>query len=79
MTNYIEELSFGDSFLLSEKVFVITSDSKKNGSRLCIDLKSGHTRWIDPDTIVTKISLMYTDKDGNFISIKELSKEDVDA
>lgn len=79
MTSFIEELSNGDCFDLSGSMFLITSDRKKDGSRLCISLKDGNSRWLKSDCMVSKISLFYTDIDGNIIAIKETSKQDVNA
>lgn len=79
MTNFIEELEGGDCFLFNQSCFVITNDYKKDNSKLCIDLKTGCSRWIRPDTIVEKISVFHMDAESNIIAIKELSRKDVNA
>lgn len=79
MTNFIEELDNGDSFLYENNYFVVTSDYKKDNSKLCINLKTGCSRWLKPDVIIEKIPIFYMDKDSNIIAIKELSKQDVNA
>ena len=79
MTNFIEELDNGDCFDSSGKLFIVTSDFKSSGSRLCIELTTGNSRWFKPDDIVTKIGIFYADKDSNIVAIKELSKSDVNA
>jgi hypothetical protein len=79
MTNFLEELNCGDCFNSSEKLFIVTTDYKKSGDRLCINLNDGSSRWFKPDAMVSKISIMYTDEDSNIVAIKELSKSDVNA
>jgi hypothetical protein len=79
MTNFIEELDSGDCFNSSGELFIITADYKKDGSRLCISLKNGFSKWFKSDIIVNKTSIFYTDNDSNIIAIKELSKDDVNA
>jgi hypothetical protein len=79
MTNFVEELTAGDCFQLMEDIFILTSDFKKDGSRLCINLRDGLSRWVKADTITTRIGIFYTDKDGNIIALKELNKNDINA
>jgi hypothetical protein len=67
---YIEELSPGECFLSDNKHYILTSDFKKNGSRLCYDLRSGHAHWLDAVTIVTLEPIYGIDKDNNFYPIK---------
>lgn len=78
MTNFIEELDHGDCFQYSNTIYVLTSDSRSNGNKLCIDLKTGNSRWLQSDTIINKIQIFFTDKDSNIIAIKETKKDDVD-
>jgi hypothetical protein len=79
MTNFIEELNAGDCFENLDGKYIVTSDFKKDGSKLSIDLKSGTSRWFKPDIMVTKIGIFHTDKDGNIIALKELKKDDINA
>lgn len=79
MSNFIEELSTGDCFELSNNLYIITCDYKKDGSKMCIDLRSGQSRWFKSDLIINKIGIFYTDQDSNIIAIKELTKTDVNA
>lgn len=79
MTNFIEELDSGDCFNNSNELYIVTTDYKKDGSRLCINLKNGFNRWFKPDTIINKVGIFYTDAESNIVAIKELSKKDVNA
>ena len=76
MSNYIEELDNGESFVLDNSKFVVTCDHKSNGDRLCIDLKNGSSRWLKGNTIIDKVQLFTLDKDNNLIAIKETPKDD---
>lgn len=67
---YIEELSPGECFISENKHFILTYDFKKNGSRLCYDLKSGNAQWLDSTTIVDIEPIYAIDKNNNFYPIK---------
>ena len=77
MISILEELLNGDCFEINSTIYIVTCDFKKNGQRLCIDLKTGESRWMTANTIIDKISLLYTNKDNHIIAIKETPKEDV--
>lgn len=74
---YIEELSNGDSFILDGNYYIITSDFKKNGYRLCVDLKTGSGRWINPSENIDNVDIFTFDKDNNIIAIKERKKDSI--
>lgn len=74
---YIEELACGDYFSLNNDFFIVTTDFKKNNTRLCISLNTGESRWID-NTIMVDILMIYRlDKDNNIIPFKETKKDDI--
>lgn len=75
MSNYIEELTCGDSFSCNDNKYVLTCDHKKDGSKLAIDLMTGLSRWLKSDTIVEKIQLFIMDKDNCIVAIKETKKD----
>ena len=75
MSKYIEELSIGDCFQHNNAVYIITTDFKKNGSRLCCDLMSGSLIWLNPTDIVNIKDIYYLDVDNNMCPIKERKKE----
>lgn len=72
---YIEELLIGDCYQHGGKPYIITTDYKKNGSRLCICLVDGTTHWIASDLIIDPIDIFTVDKDSNIIAIKERTKD----
>lgn len=74
---YIEELSPGDSFISDNNNYLLTSDFKRNGSRLCYDLKSGNPKWFDANAVVDIEPIYILDKDNTIIAIKEVIKDNV--
>ena len=44
---YLEELSTGDCFELNGSYYIVTTDFKKNGYKLCLDLKTGYGKWLN--------------------------------
>jgi hypothetical protein len=72
---YLEELGLGDCFSLANNYYVVTSDFKKDGKKLCINLKTGFSNWIKPDETVENIDIFTLDKDSNIIAIKERIKD----
>jgi hypothetical protein len=76
---YIEELKPGDCFLKDENFFILTNDFKKNGDKFCIDLKTGHNRWVNRNEIVNTIDIFTIDKDNNIIAIRERVKDNTNA
>lgn len=72
---YLEELNSGDGILLNSEYYVISSDFKNDGSRMCISLKTGFCRYIKADTIVSHVPLYALDSDSNIIPIKRVEKE----
>jgi len=76
MDNYLEDLNIGDSFLIDEYVYIVSCDFKKEGSRLCLCVNTGNTRWYPGNTIVKKTQLFILDKDNNIIAIRESKKQD---
>lgn len=71
---YLEELSCGECFKLENNYWLLTYDFKKDGKRLCYDLSSGLSRWLDGNTIVNINPIYYLDNDNNIIPIKKYSK-----
>jgi hypothetical protein len=75
MDKFIEELNSGDSFEIEGKRFLLTSDYKKNGLRLSIDMNNGSCRWFEADCHVSLISLYIMDSNSNFMPIKEIQSD----
>lgn len=74
---YLEELNIGECFNSDNNNFIITTDFKKNGQRLCVNLSTGFTKWIDNDLMINSIDIFTFDKDNNIIAMRERKKEDV--
>jgi hypothetical protein len=74
---YIEELLCGNCFKSEDKFFIISSDFKKDSSRLSINLDSGFPRWFSADTIVEKIQIYTLDESNNILPIKETKKDEI--
>ncbi|NBW14285.1 MAG: hypothetical protein EBR82_40440 [Caulobacteraceae bacterium] len=75
MSNIIEELESGDCFESNGLKYIVTCDFKKDGKRLCIDLKNGGSRWLHPNDIINKISIFYMNQDNLMEAIKETKKD----
>jgi hypothetical protein len=72
---YLEELSSGETFQFDSENWIVTSDFKSNGKRLCYNLKNGFPSWMDANYAV-EISPIYTlDKNNNILPIKEYKNE----
>jgi hypothetical protein len=72
---YLEELLIGDCYQHKGCQYVVTTDYKQNGSRLCVSLLDGTTKWMLPDLIIEQIDLFTVDKDSNIVAIKERKKD----
>lgn len=73
---YIEELNSGDCFVTDKEYFVLTSDHKKNGQRLCYSLQDGSARWFDGNFGVDHEPVYVLDKENNIVAIKITKKDD---
>lgn len=72
---YIEELECGDTFSHNDQVFVLTSDFKSNGSRLCYSLISGQPTWFQNNAMIEHDPVYTLDKDNNILPIKTTQKQ----
>ena len=68
---YLEEINIGDCFTLNEAYFIVTSDFKKDGKRLCIDLKTGFGKWLESEESVKEIDIFTLDLNSNIVPIRE--------
>ncbi len=66
---YIEELVGGDCFIFNDNHYLVTSDFNNRNKRLCVNLKTGHNRWLPFDSAVEKTSIYTIDENGNFAPI----------
>lgn len=67
---YIEELIAGDTFEIENKFFLLTSDFKKNGSRLAFSLQDGSAKWFNSQAIVESLPVYRLDNDNNTVPLK---------
>lgn len=74
---FLEELLCGNTFLLNSNAYILTTDFKKNGSRLCVCLKDGSTRWLEGNTVIEAIQIYRLDKENNIIPFQETPKDDI--
>lgn len=74
---YIEELQSGESFTFQDKHWIVTTDFKHDGQRLCYDLSSGCPQWLKAnDTVI--ISPIYSlDKNNNICPLKIYNNENI--
>lgn len=74
---YIEELLAGDCFEYTGKYYILSSDFKANGKRMCLSLSDGFSNWMDGSCIVNQTDIFTMDKESNIIAIKERQKDDI--
>jgi len=74
--NYIEELEPGQAFIHKKSSYVLTSDFKKNGDRLCVSPVSGQCRWLGGGEMVDSLVLYTIDKDSNLVHLREQDAND---
>lgn len=72
---YIEELNSGECFQIDNNFFLLTSDYKKNGKRLCYSMLDGSPRWFDSNFGVNLEPTYILDKDNNVIAIRPTKNE----
>lgn len=66
---YIEELIPGSTFVRDDKLFLLTTDYKKDGSKLAFSLNGGQPIWMKASEIVDICPIFRLDKDNNVIPI----------
>lgn len=74
---YLEEINPGDTFFMDNNPYILTTDFKKNGHRLCYSLESGFPKWLESKTIIEHHPVYYLDKDNNVVPVKIIEKSDV--
>lgn len=74
---YIEELINGDCFEYKNKKFLLTSDFRSNGDRLCYSLENGFPFWFKTNDIVNICPIYVLDDNNNIAAIKITEKTNV--
>jgi len=72
---YIEELSCGETFKFNDNFWLLTSDFKSNGKKLCYNMQNGNAKWFNGNDMVDFIPLYSLDSDNNIIPIKKYDNE----
>lgn len=74
---YLEELKAGECCSIAKELFIVTTDFKRDGSRMIVNLNSGILRWMDGSTTCDTSSIFTLDNENNtFIAIKpQISNE----
>jgi hypothetical protein len=76
---YLEETNTGLCVLYESNYYILSSDFKSNGSRMCVNLLNGSNRWIDGNAMVKIIPLYRMDKENNIIPLRETKKDDANS
>ena len=72
---YIEELKPGEAFIYDKDIYLLTSDFKRSGDRLAINIKDGSVRWFSLSGMVDQTDL-YILEDSNFSPVNPRLKND---
>lgn len=75
MYKYIEELNSGDSFEFENAKYLLSTDYKKNGSKLAFSLLDGSPRWIKASDMVKVFDMYYINEDNAISAIKNQPNE----
>ena len=75
MNKFIEELDSGDCFVDNDSYFIVTSDFKKNGSRLAISLMNGSAKWFGASDMIEPIDIYTMNKESLIVAIKNKKNE----
>jgi hypothetical protein len=67
--NYIEELIAGQTFNKDGHIFILTTDYKKDGSKLAVSMENGSMRWLKPNDIISLAPIFTQDENNNVIPI----------
>ena len=49
---YLEELKASDCFSNNDEIFIVSSDFKRSGDKICISTKTGFVRSFPTDLII---------------------------
>lgn len=71
---YLEEIATGDSVSFEDNTYIVTSDYKRNGDRLCVNLKTGFNKWLAANAIVDACPIYVLDEDNNIVAVKPTEK-----
>lgn len=69
---YIEELIPGNTFTKDNKLFILTTDFKKNNAKLAYCLSDGCPFWFNPSEVVLSTPIYHIDEKNNVVPIKPI-------
>jgi hypothetical protein len=72
---YIEELIAGQTFVKDNHIFLLTTDYKKDGSKLAVSIEQGNLRWFKPNDMINTVPIFKLDENNNVIPIIETISE----
>lgn len=67
---YIEELIAGNTFVINDNIFLLTSDFKKDGSKLAYSIIGGNAKWFKASDIVDIMPIYHLDEQNNVAPIQ---------
>lgn len=72
---YIEELLYGECFRYADCLYILTSDFKNNGTRLCYNLSNGLPLWLKNDLIIDVCPIYSLSTENNLIPVREYKSD----
>lgn len=76
---YIEEIKYGQIFLLNNDFFVLSStykiDNKKQYKYMCVQISTGSIHWLRANEIIDDVPVFYQDRDNIIHPIESLNNE----
>lgn len=73
---YIEELSHGECFRYENSLYILTSDFKNNGTKLCYNLNTGFPAWLKDDFMVDICPIYTLSQENNLTPVREYKSND---
>lgn len=67
---YLEELEPGMLFSFNSQYWILTSDFKNNGSRMCVSVTNGFPSWISSNSSVEQIDGYFLDNTNNLVRLR---------
>lgn len=72
---YLEEIATGESISFEDHKYIVTSDYKRSGDRLCVNLSTGFSKWLKSNDIVDVCPVYFLDEDNNIVAVKPTEKD----
>lgn len=72
---YLESIEPGNCISYEQHNYIVTTDFKNSGKRLCINLRNGNSRWISGDSPINIDPIYLMDKENNIVPLIKSKKE----